>query len=59
MRRISESRVTGASWPLSRELYHREIPESLLQAFGDAMSMREAADYGLVYSRTELEPRQK
>jgi len=33
-----------------RELYHREIPESLLQAFGDAMSMREAADYGLVYS---------
>ena len=38
-----------------RELYHREIPESLLEAFGDAMSMREAADYGLVYSEDGAE----
>ncbi len=33
-----------------RELYAREMPESMLEAFGDAMNMREEADYGLVYS---------
>ncbi len=33
------------------ELYAREIPMSLFTAFSDAMSMREAADYGLTFSK--------
>ncbi|MBO0889212.1 HEPN domain-containing protein [Candidatus Bathyarchaeota archaeon] len=33
-----------------RELYEREIPPSMLDAFEETMNMREAADYGLTYS---------
>ena len=33
-----------------RELFDRELPRSMLGDFEDAMSMREAADYGLIFS---------
>ena len=33
-----------------RELFTREMPRSLFDDFEDAMSMREAADYGLIFS---------
>ena len=33
-----------------KELYGRDLQKSTLDDFEDAMSMREAADYGLVYS---------
>ncbi len=46
----SGRRVTELSCRHFRELFRHEISRSLFDDFEDAMSMREAADYGLVFS---------